>query len=48
MLTETMTINTARGLLAAARLMALTVATPAPTEQDHAEVAVELRRGRWR
>ena len=38
----------ARGLLATARLVALTVVTPPPTDQDHAEVAVGLRRGRWR
>jgi quercetin dioxygenase-like cupin family protein len=38
----------ARGLLATARLIVLTVVTPPPTEQDHAEVAVGLRRGRWR
>jgi len=38
----------ARGLLATARLVALTVVTPPPTTQDHAEVAAGLRRGQWR
>lgn len=37
-----------RGFLATARLVALTVVTPPPTEQDHAEVAAGLQRGRWR
>jgi len=38
----------ARGLLATAQLVALTVVTPPPTEQDHTEVAAGLQRGRWR
>lgn len=37
-----------RGLLAVSRLVALTVVTPPPTDQDHAEVVAGLRRGRWR
>ena len=37
----------ARGVLATVRLIALTVVTFPPTEEDHAEVAVGLRRGSW-
>lgn len=37
-----------RGLIAVSRLVALTVVTPPPTDEDHAEVMAGLRRGRWR